>query len=557
MAKECSSNLGPKLFLNPVSLSKFYFARCEECNKEFNTKHSLKTHSVIHSGEKNHNCAQCNKSFSQGSNLKTHSLTHTGEKNHRCSQCNYSTNYAAHLRTHVKIHSGEKNHICKQCNKPFSRGENLKTHLFTHTGEKSHICKQCNKSYSRAGDLKTHRFNHSRDKKHRCTQCKFSSHQAVSLRKHTKSHSGEKNHYCAQCNKPFSQLSNLKIHLLTHFGEKKYRCTQCTYSTIRAYCLKVHITTHDGANEHTCLQCKKTFSQAKNLKRHLLTHTGEKIHRCSQCNYSTNQTAHLRRHILTHPSEKPQKWNQWNHSSIILHPWIEKYPNALLLFPIWKITISYTLKNRQLLSGADDYDWSLNHSKIKSSVLLLMAKALGACSANIDRVFASAAYSFFAAYSLPIKLDKSITRRTSTPLTIFNFLSGCCRCCKYKLQLQIQIQKLKKYNTYKTRLSPGPTSTLTIFNFPSFIRPPAANQERVFISVYISVKNVENFQSWWKKLLSKLRKELVVVLFVSVWNSLREVWNIILAEKGLGWNDVIGEKKGWIELVIWSILLIP
>ena len=64
---------------------------------------------------KKYMCPQCNKSFNIKSNLKTHILIHTGEKLHKCTMCDFAANRVHHLKMHILKHTGENPHHCVQC----------------------------------------------------------------------------------------------------------------------------------------------------------------------------------------------------------------------------------------------------------------------------------------------------------------------------------------------------------------------------------------------------------------------------------------------------------
>ena len=49
-----------------------------------------------------YNCPKCDKSFSREDNLKTHSLIHSGEKPHKCTHCDYSCSDPSPLKTYMK-----------------------------------------------------------------------------------------------------------------------------------------------------------------------------------------------------------------------------------------------------------------------------------------------------------------------------------------------------------------------------------------------------------------------------------------------------------------------
>ena len=89
---------------------------CTRCDYSSSPSSSLKSHTMIHSGEKPFSFKQCNYSFTWSSHFKTHMLTHSGEKLYSCSHCSLSCTTAGNPNDHVCTHSGEKPFHCDQCN---------------------------------------------------------------------------------------------------------------------------------------------------------------------------------------------------------------------------------------------------------------------------------------------------------------------------------------------------------------------------------------------------------------------------------------------------------
>ena len=118
---------------------------CDLCPKIFATWSGLRHHKQTHNGVKKYGCLQCNKSFSR--NMKTHSLIHSGEKPHKCTHWNFSSSQSSNLKTHIKNHTEEKLYNCNQCQYKTADSGNLQTHRMTHSRAKPHICAIC--GYSR------------------------------------------------------------------------------------------------------------------------------------------------------------------------------------------------------------------------------------------------------------------------------------------------------------------------------------------------------------------------------------------------------------------------
>ncbi|XP_066959169.1 zinc finger and SCAN domain-containing protein 31-like [Macrobrachium rosenbergii] len=79
--------------------------RSTDCEKAFNKKIKLTSHSTNPTREKPFICKGCGKAFSRKKNLTVHMRIHTGEKPFMCKECGTAFPMKHHLADHMRIHT--------------------------------------------------------------------------------------------------------------------------------------------------------------------------------------------------------------------------------------------------------------------------------------------------------------------------------------------------------------------------------------------------------------------------------------------------------------------
>lgn len=224
---------------------------CEECQKTFNRKTTLKRHLRIHTGIKEFQCWICSKCFMEKSHLMRHMRKHEG----------------AVEKTEV-----EAPYSCSICDRKFTVKGQLSRHLRAHETEKPdtpQTCEICSKSF---------------DKK-------------AKYKRHMKVHDGVREHQCQVCGNRFKQKSNLNIHMKIHEGIKAHQCEVCSMKFTNKSDLNRHMRKHDGVKPFLCSICAKNFSRKDDLNRHMRKHDGIKPFLCTTCGESFSRKDHLKKHM--------------------------------------------------------------------------------------------------------------------------------------------------------------------------------------------------------------------------------------------------------------------
>ena len=207
-----SDNDSQKIKLTSTTPTKPQF-KCKICTEDFSETASLRTHMMIHMGQKPYTCTLCERQFIELTNLKQHMLIHTGEKPYHCEQCGKEFSQQSNLKSHMRIHTGERPYKCELCSKTFAHSSSLKNHVLFHTGEVRHHCQVCGKGFT----------------------------DTSSMKKHVRTHTGEKPYKCKFCGRGFAASSSLKTHMFTHGGSRPYKCDHCPKQFARPSQLQKHL----------------------------------------------------------------------------------------------------------------------------------------------------------------------------------------------------------------------------------------------------------------------------------------------------------------------------
>jgi len=290
---------------NPKDRKKM--VNCVHCNKQFESRQSLKLHEEWHELMKEHSkitskmeieskpfqCKQCPKGFFSVNILSIHEAKHK------------RTNFAQDTPNSI-VDSFFSSSIFEKKNDTESQMAKQFSITIDENGDKNYNCDECPYIGTTAKDVWSHKLSHSEVRLYPCDMCHKAFKTKDKFKIHVDTvHSEERPFSCEECSKCFKTVVVLNAHLKTHMEERPFKCQICEKGFTQKAHLKRHVVVHTGEKPYSCDICNDSFSQSSGLLRHKTIHTGEKNYVCKVCNEAFSQSAHLIRHSRIHTGEKP------------------------------------------------------------------------------------------------------------------------------------------------------------------------------------------------------------------------------------------------------------
>ena len=313
-----SKNIWQKAFsrengTNPLAIYNIRF--CDQCEKRFKSKESLRLHvKSVHEG-KMFSCVQCEKSYGNNDNLKRHiGSVHEGVM-YKCDICGKDFKHKSVLKIHTENKHKGITFSCPHdnCEKSYGKNDNLRKHIESAHDNVVYSCDKCDKIYSHMQRLQSHNESVHEGKMFSCEQCEKSFSRKDNLKVHIEGNHGDQKYICEKCKQVFAANSSLKRHNETKLdckNETKYHKNRKFYIKAEVNSVKLEIkkemakeihnadTINEGHEYYNCESCLKSFSRRDNLKKHIHTvHEGHKDYHCQSCGKSYFHARSLKKHI--------------------------------------------------------------------------------------------------------------------------------------------------------------------------------------------------------------------------------------------------------------------
>jgi len=240
---------------------------CELCGSSHKTKGNLNYHvKTMHTMIKNFRCDICFKTFKVQAELKEHCFTvHANEGVITCIVCKKKLTTALSIYTHSVMHSGAREHECDICGYAFKTLTGLKEHKITHSDEKPiRQCPYCERKFFSRSQYNAHVMRHTADGSlitYKCPECDVKFQHKSSFNRHVIRHQPggdlhmRKNPYlnvdeadlpegvCHKCRKHYSSKSGLYLHLKKCRDGivQQFQCPYCERGCSNRCSLKRHI----------------------------------------------------------------------------------------------------------------------------------------------------------------------------------------------------------------------------------------------------------------------------------------------------------------------------